>query len=98
MLISKSSYDVGDIITFKIVNGDELVARLVEQNDTGFIVDRPCTVVPSPKGIGLIQSLFTAELEQKITLDKQHVIMHAASIKDMRNHYIQTTSGISVIS
>lgn len=97
MLISKSSYDAGDILTFKIVNGDEIVAKLVEQNTAGFVVERPCTVVPSAKGIGLLQSLFTGELEQHVTLEKQHVIMHAATVKDVRNHYIQTTSGIALV-
>lgn len=97
MLISKSSYDAGDILTFKIVNGDELVAKLVNETATAYVVERPCTVVPSAKGIGLLQSLFTGEVEQQVTLEKQHVIMHAATVKDVKNHYIQTTSGIALV-
>lgn len=97
MLISKSSYDAGDVLTFKLVNGDEIVAKLVEQTDTDYTVERPCTVVPSAKGIGLLQSLFTGEVEHKVSLNKQHVIMHAATIKDVKNHYIQTTTGISLV-
>jgi hypothetical protein len=96
MLISKSSYDAGDILTFKLVNGDEIVAKLVEQTPSGYTVERPCTVVPSAKGIGLMQSLFTGEVDHKVVLDKQHVIMHVATVKDIKNHYIQTTTGISL--
>jgi hypothetical protein len=97
MLISKSSYDAGDILTFKLVNGDEIVAKLVEQTDSAYTLDRPCTVVPSAKGIGLMQSLFTGEVDQKVVLDRNHVMMHVATVKDIKNHYLQTTTGISLV-
>ena len=97
MLISKSNYDAGDVITFKLVNGDEIIARVVEQTTTGFVVDRPCTVMPSAKGIGLIQSMFTSETARKVSLDNQHVLMHAPTIKDMVAHYTKTTSGIELV-
>lgn len=97
MLISKSSYDAGDILTFKLVNGDEIVAKLVEQTDSTYTLERPCTVVPSAKGIGLMQSLFTGEVDHKVVLDRNHVMMHVATVKDIKNHYIQTTTGISLV-
>ena len=30
MLISKSNYDAGDIVSFKLANGDEVVAKVIE--------------------------------------------------------------------
>jgi hypothetical protein len=95
MLISKS-YAVGDIVSFKIVNGDEIIGRIANDNfANGYEVERPCTVMPSAKGIGLIQSLFTGT-DSKVTLQQQHVIMHSPTIKEMQDHYIQTTTGITL--
>lgn len=98
MLVSKSKYEQGDIIAFKLVNGDEIVARLEAESETHFELDRPCTVVPSPQGIGLIQSLFTADAKTGISISKQHVLMHSPVIEQMKNHYIQTTTGIQPVT
>jgi hypothetical protein len=98
MLISKSKYDQGDIIAFKLVNGDEIVARIEAESDTHFDLDRPTTVIPSAQGIGLVQSLFTADSKAGISISKQHVLMHSPVIEQMKNHYIQTTTGIQPVT
>lgn len=97
MLIQKG-YQSGDIVSFKVVNGDEIIAKLVEETDTGYTISRPCTVVPSPQGLGLVQSLFTGELNTNTTLSKQHVIMHAPVVKEIESHYIKTTTGIQTVN
>ena len=97
MLVT-NKYAEDDIVTFKIVNGDEIVAKIVEESDDAFTVIKPCTVMPSQQGLGLLQSLFTSDLNKSIRLEKRHVMMHAPTIKDMQNHYIKTTTGIEPVS
>ena len=84
-------------MTFKIVNGDEIVAKIVEESDDAFTVIKPCTVMPSQQGLGLLQSLFTSDLNKSIRLEKRHVMMHAPTVKDVQNHYIKTTTGIEPV-
>jgi hypothetical protein len=93
MLIQKG-YSAGDIVCFKIVNGDEIIAKIVEVKDEGFVVNRPCTVIPSQQGLGLMQSLISADINNNVELKNQHVIMHGTVINDIENHYIRTTTGI----
>ena len=81
-----------------MISGDEIIASMIEETDVGFAVNKPCTVMPGPQGIGLIQSLFTADADRKVFLSKQHVIMHAPSIDAMQKHYIKTTTGIEPIT
>jgi hypothetical protein len=95
MLVT-SKYDKDDTVTFKLTNGDEIVAKIVEDNDTAFVVYKPCTVMPSQQGIGLIQSLFTSDLSKNISIDKRHVMMSANTLPDVEAHYVKTTTGISV--
>jgi hypothetical protein len=97
MLISKG-YQEGDIVSFKLINGDEVVARIVDAGPNGFEITKPCTVMPSPQGMGLIQSLFTADSDVNVVLQKDHVIMHAPSIDQMQKHYIKTTTGIEPVT
>jgi hypothetical protein len=97
MLVT-NRYAEDDIVTFKIVNGDEIVAKIVEESDDAFTVIKPCTVMPSQQGLGLLQSLFTSDLNKSIRLEKRHVMMHAPTINDVQNHYIKTTTGIEPVS
>jgi hypothetical protein len=97
MLIQKG-YATGDIVCFKLINGDETVAKLVEETPDSFVVSKPCTVIPSPQGLGLIQSLFSADINTNITLNKAHVMMHSPVVDKLEGHYIQTTTGIQPVS
>ena len=97
MLISKN-YSTNDIVSFKLVNGDEIIAKIVETTDDGFVVNRPCTVIPSQHGLGLVQTMFSGDINTNITLNKQHVIMHCPAVDAIGSHYIQTTTGIQPVS
>ena len=98
MLISNSKIAAGDVAAFKLVNGDEIIARVASITETEYALERPCTVLPSQQGIGLIQSLMTADPKNNINISKQHVMMCAPVIEQMVNHYIQTTTGIQPVT
>ena len=97
MLLSKA-YNTGDIVCFKLVNGDEVVAKIVQSEPTGWKVHRPCTVIPSPQGLGLMQSLFSADINKDVEIRQEHVMMHSPVIKQLEDHYIQSTTGIQTVS
>ena len=97
MLVT-NRYDKDQTVSFKLVNGDEIVAKVVEETNDGFVINKPTTVMPSQKGLGLIQSLFTSDVDKNIILDKKHVMMHSPTIKDVENHYIKTTTGIEPVT
>ena len=96
MLVSQK-YASGDVVSFKMVNGDELVAKVLEETDAGFSVSAPCTVMPSQQGLGLMQSLFSAKEDIKVFLSRQHVMFHAESLEQMKAHYVKTTTGVEII-
>jgi hypothetical protein len=97
-MLEKQGYAKDTVVSFKLVNGDEIVAKIIEENAGSFIVSKPCTVMPSQQGLGLLQSLFTSDLNKSITLDKGHVMIHSVTIDAIKNHYIQTTTGIEPVS
>jgi hypothetical protein len=91
-------FDPQDVVTMKLVNGDEIVAEIVEDASMYYVVKRPQTVVPSAKGMGLMPSLFTGKENAEITVSKQHVMMATASVDEMVRHYIVTTTGIEPVT
>jgi hypothetical protein len=97
MLLSKG-YQANEIIAFKLVNGDEIVAKVVETkpDGSGWIVHKPCTVMPSQQGLGLIQTMFSADINNNVELKSEHVMMHCTVLKALEDHYLTTTTGISV--
>lgn len=97
MLVS-NKYEKDQVVSFKLVNGDEIVAKVLEEHNDKFVISKPCTVMPSQQGLGLLQSLFTSDLNKSITLLKVHVMMHSPTVTDIENHYIQTTTGIQPVS
>lgn len=96
MLINKNAYTPGDVVVFKLLNGDECVAKLVEQTATEYVVTKPCTVIPGAKGIALVQSLFTGKLDVEIRISTSHIIMHAPVVAEIEKYYLETTSGIKL--
>jgi hypothetical protein len=96
-MLVNNGYAKDTIVTFKLVNGDEIVAKIVEETAEQFTISKPCTVMPSQQGLGLLQSLFTSDLNTNITLLRNHVMLHAPTQKDIENHYIQTTTGIQPV-
>jgi hypothetical protein len=97
-MLEKLGYAKDTVVSFKIVNGDEIVAKIVEETHDGFTINKPTTVMPSQKGLALMQSLFTSDLSKNIILDKRHVMMHSPTVKDVEDYYIQTTTGIQPVS
>jgi len=95
MLVKKPSK--GDICSLKLVTGEEIVAKVVDEKDGYFWVEKPCTVMPSQQGIGLAQSLFTGDPDKTISIKKDHVVMLVTSAEQIRIHYIKTTTGLEIV-
>ena len=98
MLISKSNkIDVGDIVSLKLSNGDEIIGRVAEDQADSYLISKPCLVVPSQQGIGLMQALFTADPESNVPIRKAHIMMSAPTLDKMQQHYTQTTTGLEIL-
>jgi len=96
MLVNKG-YDADSIVCFKLVNGDEIIAKIIEETPENFIVSRPCTVMPTQQGVGLMQSMFSGKINSNINISRQHVMMHCPVVPEIETHYLETTTGIKQI-
>lgn len=99
MLIEKNKYEIGEVLSFKTVTGDEIVGTLVfidtglNGKDKSYTINKPCIVITSPEGIGLIQAMFGLDPDlENLTLRDQHVIFICRTHAQMKTHYISVTT------
>jgi len=98
MLVTKKrNYEVSDIVSFKLVNGDEIVAKLESESETEFNISGPMAAIPSQQGIGLMAAMLTAEVEDTTPLAKSQVMLSYKTAEQMSDHYRKLTTGIETV-
>lgn len=93
-MLIEAQYKVEDTITIKLSTGEELVAKLKEENENVIKVKTPLTLVMGPKGLGLQQFLFTADPDKIFTFKQSNIIMVTKTVKQFADVYQTQTSGI----
>ena len=96
MIIEKKA-TLGDIITIKMSNGDELVAKF-KNSAPNLVVTKPLVVLMSQQGFGLMPYALTVGPANDIHIDFNHVVFYTKTIQEVANEYIRQTTGLMVVS
>lgn len=94
MLIEKPITS-GDVVSLKIVNGDELIARYESETTEEIKINRPLALSAGPQGLGMMPWIFLGDKET-ISIKKSHVFVMVPSKKDAADQYMQGTTGIAL--
>jgi hypothetical protein len=95
MLIDKGVCE-GEVITFKLTSGEEIVAKLVEDGPVYYKLSRPMVIGMGQQGPGLMPYLFTVHPDKDVRLNKSVVAMAEATDKQFADQFIQSTTGIQL--
>lgn len=85
----------GDIVSIKLANGEEIIARLEEETDQHIKISRPLAVTLGAQGLGMIPFMFLAN-KDTVTIKQMHVLVIAPAKKDAADQYVQGTTGIAL--
>lgn len=96
-MLVKINYKKGDIISIKLVTGEEIVAKFEEETDTVITVDKPMSLQLGPQGMGISQFMLTMDMDSKVTISKQNCLVIALTRKEMSDQYIQGTTRIAML-
>lgn len=88
--------ETGRVYTFKLNSGEELIAKVTMDGGEFYEIENPVSVAPGPQGMGLVPSLFTADLASAIVLNRSSVSLYALTDDNVRMKYIEATTGIKV--
>lgn len=94
MLLEKPITE-GSVVSIKLINGEEIIARFDKEDQHGITVTKPLTVSLGAQGLGMIPFVFLGEKET-ITLQRSHIIAWMPSKKDAADQYMQGTTGIAM--
>jgi hypothetical protein len=95
MLIDKGVSE-GEVVTFKLTSGEELVAKLIEDGASYYKLSRPMVIGMGQQGPGLMPYLFTVHPDKEVKLNKNVVAMAEATDKQFANQFLQSTTGIQL--
>jgi hypothetical protein len=95
MLLKKPIIN-GTVVSIKIINGDEIIARYESEDDSTITINRPLALTMGQGGLGMIHWVFLGDAET-ITLQKSHVFFVIPSKKEAADQYMQGTTGIALI-
>lgn len=94
MLINKG-FSTGDIVSIKLINGDEIIARFEEETTDEVTITKPLALTLGGGGLGMIPWMFLGSKET-ISIKKTHMFVLVPSKKDAASQYMEGTTGIAL--
>ena len=98
-MLTTPKYKTNDVLTVKLVSGEEVIGYFVEENETEIVLRKPLVPVPTGEGqVGLapfiMSSSYLREGNGNLPFNKQTVITTLPCSKDFKNAYTQQVSGL----
>lgn len=90
--------EINQVHTFKLNNGEELVAKLVNKFADHVEISKPITMVLGPQGLQMIPTLFSSNPDKNVLLNTNSIAMSSEPRPDVRDKYIEATTGIQTTS
>ncbi len=104
MLIEKKSVKANDIVTFKLVSGEEIVGKLVSLEFGTLVVNKPIVVAmqmvgPQQASLGFLPFMAAANDDATLTFQPHaYLITPVLAREDVATGYINATSSLVVPS
>ena len=88
MLIENSRFHPTELINLKLVNGDEIVGRLVNIENGRYELNRPCIVITTNEGLGVLQAMFGLDPDaENLEYKEEHIVTMCHTHPKMADHY-----------
>jgi citrate lyase synthetase len=84
------------VYSFKLNSGEELIAKVIQAGGEFIQIEEPVSIAPSPQGMGLVPSIFTADPKGEFRLNTSSVSIYAETEDAVRMKYLEATTGIKV--
>ncbi len=98
MLLEKSKFDSGDIISLKLISGDELIGKFIKEDMVSITVAKPVMLAMTQKGPAMTPVMLTVNPDTDFTINKTAVVLQGPTVKEIGEQYIFQTTGIQPVS
>ena len=94
MLVNKK-FLPNQIVSIKLVSSEEILAKVIEDQETHITVSKPVILMQNPGGgISAIPFVATGDKNDTVNLSKQHVLAITLTAPAFSTQYIKVTSSI----
>lgn len=93
MLVNKPLQE-GDIVALKLVNGEEVIGKLTNLTADRIELSKPISIGMAQQGLALMPFMLSADEGVEVTIDRDNVITEILARKEVKDVYIQQTSGL----
>jgi hypothetical protein len=91
------SYNIGDVVTFKLTSGEEIIARIAEDRTTEYVLTKPMALLNTPNGgLGMMPVPISSNPQDSIMLNKHAVAFHSKCQQDLASQYMEKTTGLTL--
>jgi hypothetical protein len=92
-----TKYNIGDVVTFKLTSGDEILARFNEETTTEYTLNKPMALLNTPNGgLGMMAVPVSSNPSDTIVLNKHAVAMHCRCDAELSKLYLEKTTGLKL--
>ena len=95
-MIQNKKHEEGDIVAIKLVTAEEVIAKVVEEDDNSIKVSKPMMLVHTPKGLAMSQFMMMQDVENAIELPTSNIIAITKANSIASSQYSQTVTSIKV--
>lgn len=98
MLLEKVKFESGDIISFKLITGEEVIGKYVSEDLSDIKVYQPTMLAMTQKGPAMAPLMITVEPDKEYNIAKSAIILKGHTVKEIADQYTYQTTGIQPVS
>lgn len=97
-MLIEAPYKTGDIVSLKLITGEELIARLEKEEADKIQLSKPFALVPGQAGLGMMPWVLSVSPDSKITINMSTVILLHKTEEGISKQYVEQTTGLTMIT
>ena len=87
-------YKVGDLITPKLMHGEEVISTLHSQDEKTISVKKALTLMQGPQGLAFGNFFASSKQANVVTISSKQIIAHDFTGDKVKDEYIRVTSNV----
>jgi hypothetical protein len=89
-------FDTNTVYTIKLNSGEELITKILGEEDGFITIEEPVSIAPTQKGMQFVPSMFTSEPKSTARLNTNSISLYSVTDEGIKMKYIEMTTGITL--
>ena len=94
MLITKSKFKKDDIISIKLMTGEEVVGKYISEDQNTIDLDKPCRLMQFNDGYGFVPLMVTTDPDKSHSVYKSAAIVITETFSEIKDQYFARLKNI----